>query len=180
MIERWDGKTGQGEHKVPTMLSYDKSDVEKGPTSWGFLSKERAEQRSTKLVCQWFKQEFGESLPEHRRSGSSTLHGDEDGVPHMNADTLYRHFLTKLYEYIRKHLSETIFSRATALTWDTASIEFLFTVPATWDLPLVAHFHKIASQTGFGKHTIGQSWSMSEPQAVAVFTAYDKDRIGQV
>ncbi|KAM0417483.1 hypothetical protein ACHAPT_012547 [Fusarium lateritium] len=54
--------------------------------------------------------------------------------------------------------------------WGVATIQFLFSTPATWEPRDVDHFTRFASQAGFDKftgHTIAAS--LTEPQAVAAF-----------
>lgn len=174
-MSRWPGKVS--ESKVPTILSYDKLMPERGPTSWGFTSKTESEQGRNRLVGQWFKKQIDQRS---RFSESETLRGDEDdsmdqGLP--NVDILYLDYLSELYRHIMKTFSAPN-TFENGATWDTASIEFYFSVPGTWDQITVRTFLDIAGQAGFGNHKIGEC--LTEPQAVAVFALKEEDKIGKV
>lgn len=170
-VSRWPGKVS--ESKVPTILSYDKVNVERGPTSWGFTSKTESEQGSNRLVGQWFKKRFDQGSP-------GTIHGDDgdfvdQGLPRV--ETLYFDYLSMLYNHIKNTFSiPNTFENGS--TWDSASIEFVFSIPGTWENSTTTKFLDIAAAAGFGQHKIGEC--LTEPQAVAVFALKEEDRIGKV
>ncbi|KAK8090302.1 hypothetical protein PG997_005263 [Apiospora hydei] len=159
-MSKWPGKTS--ESKVPTIMAYDSANVDQGPTSWGFQSKSESEQGNNRLLAEWFKCDF------QSRS--------KDGSKLPDVDTLYRDFLSKLYGHLRERfLLPSTFGQG--VTWDTAAVEFIFSVPATWRQHDVERFLAIARKAGFGSgsHRIGTC--LTELQAVAVYAAYQEQNL---
>lgn len=78
----------------------------------------------------------------------------------------YRDYLSKMYEYLAFKLGVELFG----VSWETARIEFIFSVPTTWEpVPTVERFKAIVGEAGFGVHanhvvTIG----LTEAEAAAV------------
>jgi hypothetical protein len=95
---------------------------------------------------------------------------------HADVERYYRDFLSKLYPQIKKHLSDTV------RNWNTADIEFLFSVPTTWTkLGLTAKFKEVAMSAGFGRdgpHTVDVS--LTEAEAAAVHTFNTQNNLYEV
>ncbi|KAK7987491.1 hypothetical protein PG989_007806 [Apiospora arundinis] len=163
-MSRWPGKTS--ESKVPTLMAYDSANVDQGPTSWGFESKTEREQDSDRLLAEWFKSDF------QARSRESS----EDSSALPDVDTLYCDFLSKLYGHIREtFLPPQSFEKG--LTWDTAAVEFVFSVPATWRQPDVDRFLAIARKAGFGSGSHRIATCLTEPHAVAIYAAHQEQKM---
>lgn len=132
-------------------------------SSWGFLTRQEDDQA---LVHEWFKTFFDEDVYNQARQVSSDL------VPPSHADvkTYYRDFLKKLYPEIRRRLEDRV------PEWETASIEFLFSVPTTWTkIGLANEFRRLAREAGFGQdgrhHTVDVGLTEAEAAACHTFTA---------
>ncbi|KAI1144359.1 hypothetical protein F5Y05DRAFT_418397 [Hypoxylon sp. FL0543] len=169
VLNRWEFRNT--EDKVPTVVVYDKNNVERGPTTWGFGSESETERGADRAFGHWFKQRFCPSQSSAREKR------DDDFVDEYlpTVGTLYRDFLSKLYNHIRNEFPD----RALAgVSWDTASVEFVFSVPATWDSVTVGLFKTIAISAGFesrrGHRVIT---SLTEPQAVATFAISEEPGI---
>lgn len=174
-MRRWEGRIA--ESKVPTVVVYEKDSVEKGPTSWGFKTEMDTERGQNRAMAYWFKKQFG---PPKTPSLSGGLQSDdasvEGGLPPV--DTLYCDFLRKLYGHIMSEFPETVFTNGAS--WATAKVEFIFSVPATWDSATVGRFVKIARDAGFGEHPDTPEHSigpcLTEPQSVAVFAVKEEEK----
>ncbi|OTA99090.1 hypothetical protein M426DRAFT_257606 [Hypoxylon sp. CI-4A] len=148
VLNRWEHRAT--EDKVPTVVVYDKNNLERGPTTWGFGSESEIARSPDRAFGHWFKQRF---CP----SPSSRIQGH----------TIYEDFLSKLYGHIKKEFPDRALYNA---SWDTAAIEFLFSVPATWDSLTAEKFKLIAMKAGFAsrpRHRV--ITTLTEPQAVATF-----------
>ncbi|KAK8048330.1 hypothetical protein PG994_010060 [Apiospora phragmitis] len=116
-----------------------------------------------------FKQGNNRLLAECSKCDSQSRRKDNSKQP--DVDILYRYFLSRIYGHIRdRFLFPPYFGLGA--TWDTAAVGFIFGVPATWRQHDVKRFFAITRDAGFGfgSHRIG-TW-LTEPQAVAVYAAY--------
>lgn len=149
---------------MPTHLVYDNCNINHGPIAWGFSSQNKLTSTKDTVSAHWFKQDFA---PE------SELETSDDNSPDSTlppVDTLYEHFLSQLYEHIKDFLN-TELSRSSSKNWESASINFLFSVPATWNPERRGHFRDIAVKAGFGSHpNHSVAASLTEPQAAIIFT----------
>jgi hypothetical protein len=81
----------------------------------------------------------------------------------------YKDFLTGLY----KHIGEYISSFFELADWRKYTVDFLFSVPTTWEGSVSNEFIKIVKEAGFGKDGEGHSVNiqLTEAEAAAVYTA---------
>ncbi|KAI6087306.1 hypothetical protein F4821DRAFT_105987 [Hypoxylon rubiginosum] len=162
IFNNWEDRTIAD--KVPTHLVYDNCNINHGPIAWGFSSQNKLTSTKDTVSAHWFKQDFA---PE------SELETSDDNSPDSTlppVDTLYEHFLSQLYEHIKDFLN-TELSRSSSKNWESASINFLFSVPATWNPERRGHFRDIAVKAGFGSHpNHSVAASLTEPQAAIIFT----------
>ncbi|KAI1458291.1 hypothetical protein F4805DRAFT_425177 [Annulohypoxylon moriforme] len=161
-LKSWEYRTT--EDKVPTVVVYDKNNVERGPTTWGFGSESEVERGTNRVLGHWFKQRFcpSQSSRIENREGNEV----DDGLPPV--ETLYKDFLSKLYYHIRNEFPR---SALLGVPWEIASVEFLFSVPATWDSLTIDRFKGLVIQAGFASHSSHSvTTSLTEPQAVATCT----------
>ncbi|KAI1410289.1 hypothetical protein F5Y13DRAFT_202433 [Hypoxylon sp. FL1857] len=167
-FKTWENRDEEG--KVPTKLVYDTGNIGQGPIAWGFIKNDEPKPPSNHLSAKSFKTKF---CP----SSSSTMQqqlSDEDLLPPV--DVLYEHFLSKLYDHIEKELSTKELTPL-GTTWNKASIEFIFSFPATWDMVAVEKFKGLARKAGFGGHPgHGLVASLTEPEAVAIYSV-NEDKI---
>lgn len=80
----------------------------------------------------------------------------------------YKDFLTGLY----KHIGEYISSFFELADWGKHTVDFLFSVPTTWEGSVTDEFKKIVRDAGFGKDGEGHSVNirLTEAEAAAVYT----------
>ena len=89
---------------------------------------------------------------------------------------LYRHFLTWLYQAVQQEINADL-KKNGPCSWTDAHIDFIFSVPATWNridetLERVASkLEKVAKIAGFGK-TAGHRMyvGLTEPEAAAAYS----------
>ncbi|KAH9906319.1 hypothetical protein F4778DRAFT_778706 [Xylariomycetidae sp. FL2044] len=162
VLQQWEGKAV--ENKVPTVVVYDKLNVDAGPTSWGFATEAESQRGDDYIFHQWFKNWFHD---ESKRPAD---------VEPPSTTTLYKDYLSKLNEHIRSNFTPNDLN---GKTWDDARIEFLFSVPATWSSETTRRFIDVAQTAGFASplggtrvhpsHTIKATYT--EPQAAAIYAA---------
>ncbi|KAF3058515.1 hypothetical protein GL218_05875 [Daldinia childiae] len=163
-FKNWENRDEEG--KVPTQLIYDREDIDRGPIAWGFTKQDQPEYPSNHVYAKWFKIDFGHSSPY-----TIQQHPTRKDLP--SADTCYEHFLSRLYSHIEKKLSASELKPMNK-TWKDASIEFIFSFPATWDRATVEKLKGLAKKAGFGDHPKHRlTASLSEPEAVAVFSVLE-------
>ncbi|KAG7418311.1 hypothetical protein Forpe1208_v004003 [Fusarium oxysporum f. sp. rapae] len=137
------------DEKLPTRLFY--SDRHQPPklVGWGLEVPDDSEKPFT--TREWFKVDFG------KRDTDQT-----------HVESLYIDFLGCLYQELRlRQFTPRILG---GKSFEECTINFLFSVPATWDPALVSNFKQLISNAGFDHvkdHTVHVS--MTEPQAVAAF-----------
>lgn len=177
---------------VPTVLAYEKGHnlQDHAPQHIGFLEAHQRNDKDLK-VHEWFKDHFPGNLPppgqESAKYGDSTL-----STSAYKTDTmiLYYHFMKKIYVAIKsatpslmKELEEHGFN------WDDTYIEFIFSVPATWnrltetlDDVHTRLFKEIVTEAGFGrdnsKHKV--LVRLTEPEAAAAFASTCKANQGHL
>lgn len=165
---------------VPTVLAYENGHnlQDHAPEQIGFLEPYQRNDADLK-VYEWFKDHFPGNLPspgeETARYGEPTL-GNGSRTDTM---ILYFNFLNKIYVALRSatpSLLENVFEDG--FNWDDACIEFIFSVPATWnrltetlDDIHVRLFKQVVAEAGFGgenqKHRV--LVRLTEPEAAAAF-----------
>ncbi|KAK6837936.1 hypothetical protein PG987_006217 [Apiospora arundinis] len=148
------------------------------PKQCGKLSKELREDKSLE-VYEWFKKDFPGNLRVRMSSGDpgrrSTRMSSQSVENADSTDTmiLYRHFLTWLYQAIQEEIT-TDLEKHGQRSWTKAHIEFIFSVPATWNTTnqtlgrIASKLEKAAKMAGFGE-TEGHSVciGLTEPEAAA-------------
>jgi hypothetical protein len=135
--------------KIPTRLFYCDRHQPPKLVGWGLeVPDDSAKPFTTR---EWFKVDFGNK--------------DADQT---QVESLYTDFLGCLYQELRFRQFTPKILRGKS--FEESTINFLFSVPATWDPALVSNFKQLISNAGFDHikdHTIHVA--MTEPQAVAAF-----------
>ncbi|KAF2433505.1 hypothetical protein EJ08DRAFT_583792 [Tothia fuscella] len=157
-IQRWPGKSDVNENKCSTIVVYNKSATHQPPTSGGFKSESEAERADANRVYrEWFKTRLG---PLSNSAGEQEV------------ERWYRDYLQKLYEHIERTLSRDLFGKS----WQNAVLNYIFSVPTSWDGAVVENFRRLAISAGF-EHPSRPAHSiiigMTEPEAVAVHTSIE-------
>lgn len=133
---------------MPTRLAYDIGKPSTELLGWGldipdvYLDRVRIEE--------WFKTDLG-----------------RDGVDQNHVERLYVDYLTCLYKCLSKRFTSEKMAQG---PWESTTVHFLFSAPATWNPKVVGTFKTLASNAGFDKchgHTI--TVSLAEPEAVAAY-----------
>jgi hypothetical protein len=134
------------------------------PTSWGFLSESAAETSAEdKDYKEWFKTSLDPSKLAQKQAE------DPESAPSslQEVEKWYEDYLRKMYEYLAFKLGSEL---APGIEWETAKIEFIFSVPTTWPvIPVVENFKRIVHRSGFGVHASHSvSIGLTEAEAAAV------------
>lgn len=88
----------------------------------------------------------------------------------MDVERWYEDYLRSLYEWIEFSLSPQLHRT----TWHNAKVEFIFSVPTTWNPLIVEKFRAIAAKAGYGKvwnHSL--KIGLTEAEAAAVHTSIE-------
>ena len=89
---------------------------------------------------------------------------------------LYRHFLTQLYNAVQGEIKGELEKNGLP-QWTEAHIEFIFSVPATWNRidetlgRITSKLEKVVNLAGFGKidgHSV--NFGLTEPEAAASYS----------
>ncbi|PVH94915.1 hypothetical protein DM02DRAFT_538481 [Periconia macrospinosa] len=163
-IQRWPGRMMANENKVPSLLVYPRGSSV--PSSWGFVAETLQKQDDHEgEIREWFKIYLDEDRLDERRKHAP----EQSSVPtSQQIENCYIHYFQYLYRCIESRLKSELASR-----WGDAKIEFIFSVPTTWQPnTTVERFRKIIARAGFGAYpshiaTIG----LTEAEAAAVYTA---------
>ncbi|USP74597.1 hypothetical protein yc1106_01871 [Curvularia clavata] len=164
-IQRWPGRAQAEVSKVPSLLVYPKGSH--NPPLWGFGAETALEQGSVTDADDkkdWFKILLDENLLERMRTKDphSNIPSTAD-VERWTCD-----YFQSLYRSIEAKLRGEL-----ACRWEDARIEFIFSVPTTWNPhPTVERFRNIAVRAGFEKspnHSV--IIGLTEAEAAAVHTA---------
>ena len=151
------------------------------PSSWGFLAETAQEQSGAGHESrEWFKIMLDEQLLEQMRKKSS----DPSKVPqiyevekwyvfgHDDCSMAYMYRYTDYFQFLYRTIEQRLKGEL-ASTWEDAKIEYIFSVPTTWQpVPTVERFRRIISAAGFGSnpnHTA--EIGLTEAEAAAVHTA---------
>lgn len=171
-IQKWPGRSQANENKVPTAIVYPKN--QSAPSSWGFLSTTRAEQNSPfKSYKDWFKTYLDPARLSHAQ------YQDPNGTPESmkEIELCYEDYLRLLY----KHIEFKLGSEIHGASWQSAKVEFIFSVPTTWRPPVIEVFRSLVLRAGFEGYpghsvTIG----LTEAEAAAVHTSLEASGIFKV
>lgn len=172
IIQQWPGRAQANENKVPTVLVYPSNS--KIPSSWGFKSEERSEQYGEdRHYKEWFKTCLDpQRFNREKEKGDNALFSSMEDV-----EDLYRDYLRELYQHIRSHLGRPVTGR----DWRETSVEFLFSVPTTWEDPTIRRFASITREAGFGSEAMHRvSTSLTEAEAAAVAAVTEEPGIFKV
>lgn len=168
---------------IPTVLAFPKgkSLLDGFPEQCGKLTKEQREDKSLE-VYEWFKVDFPGNL-RVRTSSRDPGHTVTRMASHSvdNADStdtmiLYRHFLTQLYNAVQGEIKGELEKNGLP-QWTEAHIEFIFSVPATWNRidetlgRITSKLEKVVNLAGFGKidgHSV--NFGLTEPEAAASYS----------
>ncbi|GKT52234.1 uncharacterized protein ColSpa_12415 [Colletotrichum spaethianum] len=172
-IQNWPKMGGEEDEAnyVPTLLGYEKGHdiMQDAPQFVGFPRKEDKKNPDLKFY-EWFKKDFPANL-------SSKDRDPPPFWPRISDDTethvLYRTFLAELYASIESVLSPML--QRIGMDWNHAQIEFIFSVPATWNRPnetlgMVADsLMMVAKEARFEGEKRVVKIGMTEPEAAAAF-----------
>ena len=168
-INKWPGRSHAVENKVPTTLVYPKNSPY--PSSWGFLSENPTEQfAEDKIYWEWFKTYLDEG---RLRLAQERAARKDANIPVPRSmgevEKWYQDYLTKLYEHIQFRLAASIGQ----VSWENARIEFIFSVPTTWEHnPTVERFRSIIQRSGFSRYPGHEiKIDLTEAEAAAVWTS---------
>jgi len=138
----------------------------RSPTAWGFIRPKRRE-----TVGKYFKLSLDLSLlPEQ------TDPDDED----FNIEDVrkwFTDFLSALRDWINQTLEKEY---DVSLASESAMVEYVFSVPNTWNTNVVSDYEKIIENAGYSKaagHTA--KIRLTETEAEAVYTSIDHAKLGQ-
>ena len=165
-IQKWPGRSQANENKVPTIVVYPNHTTV--PSSWGFLSETVTEQN--KVFKDWFKTHL-----DPVRLALAQIQDPEDAPRSIEeVEKYYTDYLRLLYRHIESKLASDI----EGATWQHASIEFIFSVPTTWEPEVVERFRNIVQQAGFGSYPSHQmDIGLTEAEAAAVHTSVEASGI---
>ncbi|THX78203.1 hypothetical protein D6D04_05883 [Aureobasidium pullulans] len=164
-IQHWPGKLGfETRNKVDTVLAY-KPEGGK-PVSWGFLVDHN---RDDLVLQELFKLWLD---PGYREEPDS----QESGITIQEARASFVDYMRCLYEAILAHFDDT-YPR-----WRTRQVEFLFSVPTTWETPItIANTEGLLREAGFGSEP-GHfaKISLTEAEAAAVYVSKQSYQVGDI
>lgn len=160
VISDWPGGGDNNERKVPSVISGKKQE---STTRWGFLCDELDESEKWRFFKIFLDPgQFQLS----KQEGLSWAPGTMSQVHQLVTE-----FLRQVY----LHISYTIplqFGRSPGEGWDDMAVEFIFSVPTTWERPNIARsFSKIIRNAGFGTAERHEAvLGLTEAEAAAVST----------
>lgn len=159
---------------LPTVLAYRKGDslLHDTPAHVGFLNEQQRRDNDLEIF-EWFKESFPGNLRRGQDGGARVQAANSDSTETM---ILYRHFLEKLYYAIQNYTTRTY-----GLNWNETRIDFMFSVPATWNRvhdmlsTITQRFEKVATEAGFGYNPVDSELhnifiTLTEPESAAAFS----------
>jgi hypothetical protein len=167
-IQRWPGRGQNNETKVPTVLCYPRGSSR--ASSWGFVSESELESiGGDKEYVDWFKNFLDDKVlraaqkkaPEHCPRSMSDV------------EKWYVDYMSHLYQHIKSKLG-SIAELPSDKTWESSTIEFIFSVPTTWLPHTVERFRALLVRAGYNRyprHSIAVGFT--EAEAAAVCTSID-------
>ncbi|KAF2166097.1 hypothetical protein M409DRAFT_55439 [Zasmidium cellare ATCC 36951] len=175
-VQHWPGRFQANENKVPTILVYPHR--QKEPSSWGFGCDNQVESNANYgVTCDWFK-----TLLDPMNLEAAQKQGFHDTTTHEDVRHWYRDYFSRLYSHIEQELPRALVN----FEWAAAKIEFLFSMPTTWNHGLVEDFRDLVHEAGFGgpdnpSHAVIMSLTEAEAAAVHVSTeSADSFRKGDI
>lgn len=162
VINDWPGGGDNNERKVPSVISRNQKDP---AMRWGFLCDEMDESEKWRFFKIFLDPE---QLQLSKQEGISWAPENMAQVHQLVTDFLHHIYL---------HISYIIplhFGRSPGESWDDMAVEFIFSVPTTWEKPnIVRSFLKIIRDAGFGtaeRHEAVIGLTEAEAAAVATMT----------
>jgi hypothetical protein len=159
---------------LPTVLAYKKGDslLHHTPAHVGFLNEQQRRDNDLEIF-EWFKESFPDNLRRTQDGDAKKQAANSDSTDTM---ILYRHFLEKLYHAIKSYTT-----RNYRLNWNETRIDFMFSVPATWNRvhdmlsTITQRFEKVAKEAGFGHNPVHPELhkmfiTLTEPESAAAFS----------
>jgi hypothetical protein len=114
------------EYKVPTKIAYPKGSST--PSTWGFAAESRSDSRQDdKVYREWFKRLLDPAVLRQAQAKDPQLR--DTPRTQEEVDKWFEDFMRFLYRHIESRLSAEFPSTK---TWQSAKIEFIFSVPTTW------------------------------------------------
>ncbi|KAK6005790.1 hypothetical protein QM012_007432 [Aureobasidium pullulans] len=163
-LQHWPGKLGfETRNKVDTVLAYKPEGGR--PVSWGFLvDYDRDDLILQELFKLWLDPAYRDELD------------GQQGDTIQEARTSFVDFMRCIYEAILVHFDET-YPR-----WRTRRVEFLFSVPTTWETPItIANTERLIKEAGFGNEPGHLAKiSLTEAEAAAVYVSKQSYQIGDI
>ena len=157
--EHWPGRIGKVETKVPTVLVYKHDRL----SSWGFLCENPDERYHPEKRCRdWFKLFLDQNI-------WSEQNWAKQDFEYSDVEQWYQDFLCEIYKHVKESLGERY-----PVPW-AHKVEFVFSVPTTWNPATVNRYREIILAAGFGKdrhHSV--EITLTEAQASAVYTAKEQ------
>ncbi|KAK4199553.1 hypothetical protein QBC40DRAFT_281573 [Triangularia verruculosa] len=174
VIDDWPGYHGQEATKVPSVLAKLATKLHDGQVirKWGFLCDETDEDNMGNDGM-WRYLKICLDPVHHRdllQQGSSCVPPTLEEVHHL----VYE-YLRQIYRHVEGTITRKLSSAHEKKSWDDLSVEFVFSVPTTWEGPeILDDFRKIIGRAGFGsceKHNAIFGLTEAEAAAVAVLGA---------
>lgn len=164
---------------VPTILGYERQHSLQNdlPSRVGFINDY---ERGHLKIYEWFKEHFPGNLRNAHGEPSMAQRKSSTHLSRTDTVILYHKFLTKIYVAIKAEVSGLLDG---GKGWDRSCIEFIFSVPATWNrltdtLDITTEkFRAVVKEAGFGdgnpRHRV--VIGLTEPEAAAAFCLSSKD-----
>jgi hypothetical protein len=131
--------------------------------SWGFHAEEQ-QHDSDREYCYWFKTYLDPEVLQAARDADPDNTPSQEDVERWTQD-----YLHQLYSHVESRLSGVLPSTK---SWQTANIDFVFSVPTTWSPKVVEGFKGLAKRAGWGacrSHNL--MIGLTEAEAAAVYVA---------
>ncbi|KAL8955916.1 MAG: hypothetical protein Q9193_006396 [Seirophora villosa] len=168
-VQKWPGRSQANENKVPTILVYPNHQHQ--PSSWGFLSESASEQSAAdKAYKDWFKTYLDPARLKEKRA--------EDPVYSPRSIEEVERWYEDYHRLLYKHIEFKLSSELSGAPWESAWVDFVFSVPTTWAPQVVERYRSIVKKAGFGQctnHTL--SIGLTEAEAAAVHTSLEASGI---
>lgn len=168
-VQKWPGRSQANENKVPTILVY--ASHQHQPSSWGFLSESASEQNAAdKAYKDWFKTYLDPARLKEKRA--------EDPVYSPRSIEEVERWYEDYHRLLYKHIEFKLSSELSGAPWESAWVDFVFSVPTTWAPQVVERYRSIVKKVGFGQctnHTL--SIGLTEAEAAAVHTSLEASGI---
>ncbi|KAL9058773.1 MAG: hypothetical protein Q9206_001760, partial [Seirophora lacunosa] len=168
-VQKWPGRSQANENKVPTILVY--ASHQHQPSSWGFLSESASEQNAAdKAYKDWFKTYLDPARLKEKRA--------EDPVYSPRSIEEVERWYEDYHRLLYKHIEFKLSSELSGAPWESAWVDFVFSVPTTWAPQVVERYRSIVKKAGFGQctnHTL--SIGLTEAEAAAVHTSLEASGI---